>query len=195
MTTGNGNRDIAMDAFQEYWKALQSACREDVDASPNVCPVPQRRAFNPMKIHRYLQHVYIGELKSDDFLEVRLAGTGIDEAAGFSVKGGNYLELCPASERQFYVAICKAVVAWPCGMKMVRSVTHKSGRVHQYSTLSFPLADRNGVPKYIVGMANVVKDVENTGFPPPEEVIWQINDFKFLDIGAGMPPLPDILRL
>jgi len=195
MTAGNSKPNIALTSFQQYWNELLEEARANSDLGHKTCPIPKRQSFNPMKIHRYLQHVYIGELKSDELLEVRLSGTAIDEAAGFSLKGGNYLDICPPSEHKFYVAICKAVVGWPCGMKMVRSITLKDGRVHQFTSLSFPLADRDGVPRYIVGMANIAKDISHGSFPHPDSVTSQINDFKFLDVGAGMPPLPDLLKL
>jgi len=182
----------SLDAFHAYWHELLSECR-DAESTGQKCVVPQRRAFNPMKIHRYLQHVYIGELKSDEILEVRLSGTAIDEAAGFSLKGGNYLDICPPEEHSFFIDISKAVVGWPCGMTMTRSVTLKNGRVHQLQSLSFPLADREGVPRYIVGVANVAKDIAHGGYPQPETVISEIKEFKFIDIGAGTPPPPPVI--
>ena len=195
MTIGNSNSNIVLNVLQDYWNELSWACGDDTGSVSGLCPIPQRLSFNPMKIHRQLQHVYIGELKSDDFLEVRLSGTAIDADAGFSLKGSNYLDICPPVDRKFYVAICKAVVGWPCGMKMVRRVTLKNGRIHQYSSLSLPLSDCEGVPRYIVGMVNIAKDIAHGGFPYPEKMTSQISDFQFLDIGAGVPPLPDFLRL
>ena len=156
--------------------------------------MPRRSDINPMKIPSLLPNIFIGEYISEKLLKIRLSGTALDEVAGFSMTGGNYFDICPSVERPFFTAICKAVVQQPCGMRMTRSITLKNGRVHQYRSVSLPLADSEGVPRYILGMANVALDITYRGYEKSQQMSSEIDDFSYLDIGAGTPPLPARLQ-
>jgi len=178
----------AIVAFKSYWRELLDACQDDTLPAAGRCSVPQRRSFNPMKIHACLPHVYITELISDTMIEVRLSGTAIDENAGQSLKGSNFLDMCGPAERPFHVAICHALTSCPCGVEMTRRVTLRDGRVNEYKSVSFPLADKEGAPRFIVGIANIAEHISFVErFEKAQQIHSAIKDFNFIDIGVGVP--------
>lgn len=54
----------ALDAFQAYWDELLLASRASEPAGSIPCPIPLRRDFNPMKIHRHLPDIFMADRKS-----------------------------------------------------------------------------------------------------------------------------------
>ena len=189
-----GSSYKAFEALQQYWNLL--LWRRSADGGPtrDGCFVPLRSAFDPMKIHRYLPDIYIAERKSDACLEVRVAGTVIDETSGFSLRGANFFEVCLPCERDFFVTVTGAMLKQACGMKIIRKITLKDGRVLKYSAMCFPLADEDGVPRYIVGMAKVAGDMTQSHFQPSDELRSEISSFSYIDIGAGLPSRPLLLQ-
>jgi len=183
----------ALQALQQYWNLLLWRRRDSGRPSLNPSLVPLRSAFDPMKIHRHLPDIYIAERKSDAVLTVRVAGTAIDEAAGFSMQGANYFDVCLPQEREFFIAVTGAMLKQPCGMKLTRRVTLKSGQVFKYSAMCFPFADRDGVPRYIVGMAKIAADASRSHFETSSTLRSEISDFSYIDIGAGLPAKPMLL--
>jgi hypothetical protein len=179
----------AFDIFKDYWQQLVAA--HAATDRPGNAFVPLRTAFNPMKIHRLLPYIFIVEWKSEDFLEVRLSGTALDDAAGKSLKGSNYLDLYPPGERQFFAQLIGALTHHPCGLLMNRRIEQPSGYMHTLQSLSLPLADSDGKPRYIVGVMNVNRDKTMGVFDNIETARSHIDGYDYMDIGAGTPPLPD----
>lgn len=185
----------ALDAFQKYWDELSAACRIDRagDAvAGGAHLVPKRRDFNPMKLHTHLPDIYITELLSDEQLLVRLSGTRIDDNAGYVLKGTNFLDICHPTERALHVTSFKAMISHPCGVEMTRRIMLSDGRVHQFKSISLPLADREGVPRFIVGITNVAPNiVYETKVNRSDKLRSQVMEFNFVDVGAGVPPKPE----
>ena len=181
----------AFDAFHDYWNQLLLARRAAVKPAADECPVPLRRDFNPMKVHRHLPHIYIVERKLPDLLELRLSGTAIEDVAGNPLKGSNYFDFSVPEERAFTAAIVDAVIDKPCGLKMSRNVKLIGGQAYQLRSLSFPLAEEDGTPRFLLGMTNVIRDIPQSSLLSSEAVRVTINDFSFIDIGAGTPPKPN----
>jgi len=181
----------ALGAFEDYWQELLLTTKNAGGVQETACPVPQRSAFNPMKIHTCLPYIYVTEMLSDDMIEIRLSGSAIDDNAGQSLKGSNFLDICEPGERAIHVKICRLLITWPCGIEMVRRTTRKDGRIHQYKSISYPFADNVGVPRYIVGIADVAENVAvNLEFGHKEKIKTEIVHCNFVDIGAGVPPNP-----
>lgn len=171
----------AFDAFQNYWMQLSQA------ASTGF--VPLHRDFNPMKIPRLLPHVYMSEWASQTKLRIRLSGSALEDTFGRGLKGTDYLDLRPPEDRDFLTKLLHAVVDQPCGLKVHRRMVLSTG-AHQMRSLSFPLADKDGRPRFIVGMMNVEHDVPMTLFERAEHPNPTIKTIAYIDIGAGTPPLP-----
>jgi len=180
----------AFDEFHDYWNQLLLARRADERPALGEGPVPLRQAFNPMKVRRQLPHVYIGEWISPDVVEVRLSGTALDAAVGHPLTGKNYLEYFPREDRPFYSAVFENIIKRPCGLKMMRTLTLSSDRRHQLRSLSFPLANKEGVPCYIVGMTNVVRDFHQGSLDGVEHPKSELHSINLIDIGAGVPQMP-----
>ena len=124
---------------------------------------------------------------------VRLSGTAIDDSAGFSMKGRNFLDVCLPCERAFYAEVTKATVQQPCGVQLTRIITLKFGQRYQYNALFFPLADRNGVPRYIVGMAKLSVEDMYDEMNHSNQMFSEISEFSYIDIGNGVPPMPALM--
>lgn len=182
----------SFDGFHDYWNQLLLARRAIERPEPGECLVPRRQDFDPMKVHRQLPHVYITEWRADHEMEVRLSGTALDDTAGRALTGSNYFDTVGPKEMPFFSGVIKAVVKQPCGMKMRRTVTLKDGSAYQLRSLSFPLADREGAVRYIVGMMNVIRDIPMSTFEEAAHARSEVHDVTFIDIGAGVPDKPQL---
>lgn len=181
----------ALDAFQTYWDELSNACSKNSVTAEDLNLVPKHRDFNPMKLHTYLPNIYITELLSDEQLLVRLSGTALDENAGYGLKGTNFLDLCQPTERQLHVKTFKAMIGQPCGVEMIRRVILNDGRTHQFKSVSLPLADPEGVPRFIVGITIVAANIAyEANVYRSGKLRTKVLDYSFIDIGAGTPPMP-----
>jgi len=182
----------ALDTFQEYWDELSDACRKNSVGADGAGLVPMRRDFNPMKLHTYLPNIYITELLSDDHLLVRLSGTALDENAGYVLRGTNFLDICQPAERPLHVKTFKTMTSHPCGVEMTRRVVLTDGRIHQFRSISLPLADKQGMPRFIVGITNVAANIAyEAKVDRSDKLRTNVLDFTFIDIGAGKPPMPE----
>jgi len=187
----------ALDAFQVYWDELSIEAKKSGGTAGDAQLVPLRSAFNPMKLPAYLPQIFITELVSDDCILVRLAGTAIDENAGQILQGKNFLDICDPDERGLHVGVCKIMASQPCGVEMTRRARLADGRIHQFKSVSLPLADNEGVPRFVVGIADLETNMAykvQTGRANSGRS--QVLEYEFIDLGAGIPPkdreIPDL---
>lgn len=174
----------AFDQLTQYWRGLQARA----DGA-----VPTRASFNPAEIVPLLPHIFLLERKSDSHLEIRICGTALDELTGVPVSGLNYLDVCPPDQSRIFKRVMHQVLAVPCGARLEREVTFKSGRSFVFRSQGFPLADADGIPRYYAGLLKSLRPMtfEDMKNGPIIGSVFQKLDY--IDLGFGIPQ-PDTME-
>jgi len=173
-----GEMGEAGQALWRYWRGL-----------PAQDCVPHRRDFDPMAIARHLPSISITERLGPGEWRIRLAGTGIRERAGVELTGVNFLTLIDPARRDLEERRLELLLAHPCGTATLRAGRRVSGLVVQDRTVALPLRDNEGSVRLLVSSSEdmaadpAALDNRLTGF--------QILERRYLDLGAGVPEMPE----
>ncbi len=166
------------DRLTVYWRSLQERAGG---------AVPSRAHFNPADVVPILPFIYLLERKRPDYIEVRLCGTALDEISGVSITGHNYLDVCPPEDRDLYMTVTHQTLAVPCAVRLTRDVTFLNGRTYQLTSLGFPLADANGLPRYSVGIMLSSRILRREDMYNGTVLRSVLKNLEYLDIGYGTP--------
>jgi len=182
----------AFEPFVAYWASMQEARISTRSAGQQGRPVPLRCDFNPMRIPAQLPQTYIVERYSHDHVIIRLCGTGLEERFGRSMTGANYFDFCSVAQKSIFANLVKSAVTYPCGLETCRDVEMGDGTVHEFKSVSFPLADDEGVPRFLVGMMNILRKSSLDLQSIVENPRATISGYHYLDIGFGLPVYQEI---
>lgn len=129
-------------AFLDNWRALQAGAGG----------VPPKAAFDPTRIPALLPQVVLYERRARDDFHIRLIGTAVVERIGREATGANVLELIAPEASGLVAQILNRVLDAPCGHASVVEDVYPSGRRQRVEVLRLPLADADGVPRFIVSL-------------------------------------------
>jgi hypothetical protein len=160
----------------DYWNALRADRL-----------VPMRRMIDPGRIKLLLPFLLLIEERSATEARIRLAGTGLRDLFGFEPSGQNYIDLAPRLNRRERGYRMWQITHHPCGGRYTRRIPFPSGVRETCDGLLLPLtADRPDRPPLAIA-------VEMPRFGPRwlnrgrQAVLEPVDDFVFVDIGAGVP--------
>ena len=152
--------------------------------------IPRRNQFRPEDIPRLLNDLILVELISDDEIKTRLAGASVIESFGFDPKGKNYLDYVAPERRQIASMNIWLTHKQPCGVWALTEQQYPEGKSVQSEMLGLPiLGDANCGP-LVLFLKHAVKRPKFLNRASYPFAINHIIDLKFLDIGAGVPALP-----
>lgn len=166
------------DRLTVYWRSLQERAGG---------AVPARAQFNPADVVPILPFIYLLERKRPDYIEVRLCGTALDEISGVSITGHNYLDVCPPEDRDLYMTVTHQTLAVPCAVRLTRDVTFLNGRTYQLTSLGFPLADADGLPRFSVGVMLSNRILRRQDMYNGAVLRSDLKNLEYIDIGYGTP--------
>ena len=146
--------------------------------------VPPRKAFTPTLARPLLPYLSILEVKSPELLLVRLVGTAIVNRTHFDNTGGNMLDLMPPAIRQEAVAGFRELLDKPCGATYVSNEDYQNGPI-PIEIVSFPFADDEGVPRFIISLSIEIDRQELMLRGDQRMALSAIFDKRMIDIGAG----------
>lgn len=149
---------------------------------------PKRSDLRPGDLMRELPNLFILEIRKPDEVFIRLWGTGVVEMLGRDLTGSNLMDYYTAEAGRFYGCFLEAMASTPCGGYTDRRVEVEDKYAFDVPSLQLPLRDNDGKVKMVVGMAlkGEARSWQPTRMGPPL-MAFQMNDCRFLDIGAGMP--------
>ncbi len=155
--------------------------------------LPSRRDFDLSMIKRLLPRMVLLDVRSADEVRFRLVGTGITRALGVELTGRNYLDLGDPNDRGERASFLFAELNQPCGAVMLYPIYYASGRMAPMEVISAPVApDKPGDPPLVVALLSEL-DAAATAEPMAPEFGVRLptgRQFRYFDIGAGVPPLP-----
>lgn len=168
----------AFERLTAYWRRLQDETGGDV---------PARSGFNPARVVQILPHIYLLKQIDQATIEVRLCGTAIDELSGVPITGKNYLDVCLPEERDYYRLVIHQSLASPCAMKLAQDVTYASGRNLTLVSVAYPLADDDGIPRFLVGVTVPTQELRSNELRNGPIVRSISKRLEYVDIGFGVP--------
>ena len=153
--------------------------------------LPRKSEMRIADVRGILSRISLLEIHSLDMAIFRVAGSYLRERLGFELTGHNYLDLTPAGQRHIRGERTWLVAETPCGSYFRQRVTYPSGLTVLSVVLSVPLdRDEPGGNRYTLA---VVRELGRTYGEPPShgpKPLPMPDEFRFLDIGAGLPPPP-----
>lgn len=166
----------------EHWKALPRSGG----------PIPLKTTFSPMRLYKMLPHLYFSERMEKYNVRIRLMGDELEAATRHMVPNRNVFDAIPKSEwdrvENYYDLFC----SHPCAGHMIRSLDFDNGLVYDVETLGLPLADADGNPRFVVGLAELtqnraksLKARNNGGHVNVVDVL------DYWDLGLGIPAVND----
>ena len=163
--------------FFEYWESL-----------PKKGLVPDRSAFDPLKIARLMPQVIMVEYDHNDDPHFRLVGTGIVDRLGFDPSQKSYLKYLDERLVDVFWIVSQAVLATPCGGYFQIKAESPTGYVFDLELLDLPMSnERSGTQIILAHMAEIeISGVAESG----EFRVVDIRSTGWIDLGAGCPASP-----
>jgi len=166
------------DELIEHWKAMPKS----------TGPVPSKTAFSPMQVYTMLHSLYFSERLDKYNIQLKLRGEKLERFSFGAVPRRNVYEVIPKRNwdavENYYDQFCSQ----PCAGHMIRLVTFDNGLVYNVETMELPLADRDGNPRYIVGLAELTQnhakslEAQQSGVKLDEVTLYEC-----WDLGYGVP--------
>jgi hypothetical protein len=155
-------------------------------------PVPPKRGFDPVAMPpRLLPNIAIYERRAPDDFLIRLMGTSLVERIGIEGTGRNVLEFVAAPHVERMAAFFNTLLDRPCAGRSVVQDRFASGRVALVDILRLPLADADGIPRYIVACSAELRAEDYQDPTDRPVLISQPHRMAFIDIGFGAPAAGD----
>lgn len=168
-------------------------CKDLADYWTSLCPVgglPLRADVDPAAIRPLLPYIYILELKSDDAVFVRLAGTALRRLYGLEMTGMNMLDLVPPEHRASRLWRTLQAMSRPCGMSYVRNHRYASGAVDAVESIFLPVTvDRATDGTKARQMLGIAASLSDRRWIAEDETgaLMMPHVFRFVDVGFGVP--------
>ncbi len=149
--------------------------------------LPRRSDIDLGEIKPLLPMITLQACHSRHDVRFTVVGTRIRDMIGAELTGANYIDLAPPEHREVRAARIEAMVAWPCGSLFTYHHRFANGLTAQAETLSFPIdPDQAGRPRMILSHSAASTP---RFLPPPDPTrpLAVMEDYAFVDLGAGLP--------
>ena len=174
-------RDPANRRFIEAWLGWRGERRL----------IPPRAEIEIADIKTLLGRVILFELLGPDDIRLKVAGSQLRDHAAFEASGRNLAELTLPEQWPLRRYRLTTMAHRPCGgvtLMHGRPGSHNEGTM--FETVALPLApDHPAKPPLLISNVAVIA---GSGSPvselkPPQPILLLPEDFRFLDLGAGVP--------
>jgi hypothetical protein len=166
-------------AFAEAWQGWRGAEL-----------VPRRAQVRLEDIVKILPMVSVVEITSPEVATIRLFGTALYDAMGVDLTGLNFFDMITPEFRALRVARTCQSASQPCGSLYTRCMVYQSGRAVLTEGLALPVMPNDpsaGPQNFVVSMA--LDDPRMDGGAADPGQLPMPENFRFVDIGAGVPDL------
>ncbi len=151
--------------------------------------LPQKSQISMQALKKVLPYLVISEIRSHDAIDIRLAGTGLEEMAGRPLTGLNTLDLTPTSQRNMVKRAYGNMIDFRCGLFIRERIEFERGTDADLQTLLLPLADKEGTTRFFIGVydfgaSRFAVDEAHRGSTFRHKAFDQIS---YIDFGFGCP--------
>lgn len=162
--------------------------------------VPQHSVLDTGKLGDLLLRCLLLEIRDRDNIPIRFAGSAIGQLLGADLSGRNYLDLTEPENRGRRGDLLLTEVAQPCAAVIYYWLRQDTGVVLPIELVSAPLcADGQTAPTLVLACATpLIKtagSAEDTDPGIAPESYAEGEGLRFIDIGAGLPPVGPNLRI
>ncbi|MGN6517138.1 MAG: PAS domain-containing protein [Rhizomicrobium sp.] len=170
-------------AFEDFWRALRGASL-----------IPARNVFNPARAARFIRDLVLMEAPhpGGEGMRIRIAGERYQEIAGQSLGGVDHLEFLAPEYREGARMTGELMASLPCGLWQIAPLHNARGYGQLIEVTAFPLgAGDDGIPLLLCHVG--LMDILVQGALPTARglALDTATQFRFLDIGAGVPELTE----
>ncbi|MFZ1990520.1 MAG: PAS domain-containing protein [Alphaproteobacteria bacterium] len=147
--------------------------------------VPPRKTFDPSNARALLPYLSIIEIKEPKLALVRLVGTAIVNRTRIDNTGRNLLDMLPEQSRDWSWGHFKRITDTPCGSTFLSKEDYADVSLW-IEVVSFPLADAEGLPRFILSLS-VEVDRQQLALRGSQAMqIGELNSYRYIDIGDGI---------
>jgi hypothetical protein len=150
--------------------------------------LPQRADVKLSDVARFLPLIGLLEVRGADDVHVRVAGTGLRELYGVEITRLNLKDITAPQDWPQRAARYGAIAAHPCGSLYARRDVLPNGRIVLYEGIALPIdPDTSGALRQV--MFSLAPLDKSFAIEPPANArgIPMATEFRFIDIGAGVP--------
>jgi hypothetical protein len=150
--------------------------------------MPLRAAVELGDIKELLGRVILFELAGPDEIRVKVAGSLLREHTAFEATGRNFAEITPPDQWPLRRWRMQEMASLPCGGVMVWCDREVEGEGNTFETVTLPLQpDLPDRPRLLLSNVAGIGGV----YDPPRQgrlkLVPLVDEFRFLDLGAGLP--------
>jgi hypothetical protein len=151
--------------------------------------LPKRSALKLDDIKQLLGRVALFELVSADEIRVKVAGSQLRDHANFEATGRSFAELTPPAQWPLRRFRMNEVAARPCGAWMInRETGTHSGETMSFETVTLPIEPEGpGKPRLLISNVAVLGAIYEPPAKDRPPLVYLAAEFRFLDLGAGIP--------
>jgi hypothetical protein len=150
--------------------------------------LPRRGDVELGDIKVLLGRVLLFELVGPAEILVKVAGSQLRDHAAFEATGKNFAELTPPEQWPLRQWRMEQMAARPCGGIMITRGDGASGFGGTFETVTLPLApDAPGKPRLLMSNVAVVGGIYEPPAKDRPHIVPLADEFRFLDLGAGVP--------
>ncbi|HUC69483.1 MAG TPA: PAS domain-containing protein [Stellaceae bacterium] len=151
--------------------------------------LPKRSALKLEDIKPLLGRVVLFELVSPDDIRVKVAGSQLRDHINFEATGCSFAELTPPGQWPLRRFRFNEMAARPCGAWMINRETEThSGETVSFETVTLPIDPEGpGKPRLLISNVAVLGAIYEPPAKDRPPLIYLAAEFRFLDLGAGIP--------
>jgi hypothetical protein len=157
--------------------------------------LPERRRLDTDSLGDLLTRCLLLGIRGRDEVTICFAGSTVHDLLGTELSGRNYLDLTTPQNRARRAALLLAEAAQPCAAVIYYWLDGKAGGLTPVELVSAPLlADGATQATLILACATPLTSPPGQSKVKPESYA-EGEGLRFIDIGAGIPPLTGNLHL
>ncbi len=160
--------------------------------------VPERAAFDPMRLRGLLPHVHLLEFHGPEHLIYRLSGTAEVQRLGEDPKGKDYFALVDAPAAAYLRARFHELLFHPAGVLVTTLETYADGTHTPTRFIALPLRNYSERRDFVISLVAVSgqRDFGRHPLLEPAQRAWSdhICTVETWDLGFGRPDIPPYRR-
>jgi len=169
----------------EFTKLI--SCWQDMQRETNRAP--QKTTFSPVSVSSLMPFLFLIEKEEKGSLAVRLLGSELEKKLGFLDQDHCVFDAMMGADWAFYSQFMQICGNFVCAGRLMRTVKMQDGLVRDVESLQVPLADKDGVARFMLGVminrSNRHRSVKACRGSPTS----MIHCYQYLDLGCGLPPV------
>ncbi|HVJ53796.1 MAG TPA: PAS domain-containing protein [Aliidongia sp.] len=150
--------------------------------------LPLRSKLDLVDVKPLLRLVMLTEVRGPDEIMVRVCGTQLSEYLGFELTGRDLLALTPPADRPIRRYRFREMAGRPCGAVFQHHHVMPSGRLYPSEVIMLPIdPDDPAKPRLLMHNFAPLRGQFTSKAVPDGQAVPLSHDFRFLDIGFGIP--------